>query len=343
VKRSRWNELLGIPNEVKLPNLYQILGLEEQAFSADAVEPAFKERMQRVQSLKSTRHKEFLEFVKGELRRGLRVLGSAEEKKAYDRELADERRDELARLLAPVLATGALFPAAERSIVATAVLELGLSETEASAIIDDELERSGAARGDAAVVGGVAEGLTREAAAELLRAQADRLARLAADAEARAIEAEKIAASPEPLLIPSSTETVKLKKKKKKKTRATQKVPAEQTFCASCHATIPERWKKTGEAERVGARLLCSHCAAPVRAGKACAACTRVFQAGEKTVAGGGSKRLCEICARGAQRLKSCAGCAVFLPKVLFDRGEVVHRDGKLWCRECGTAKSAGS
>ncbi len=379
--RSRWNELLGVPEEIRHPNLYQILGLDEQTFAADQVEPAFRERMSRVQALKSTKHKEFLEFVKGELRRGLRVLTSTEQRRTYDAELRAERIGELRRILVPTLAAGVLVGAAERSLLATAVLDLGMSEPEALAVIEDELARSGAIRVDAPTLGAIPahEGLTAEATAELARVQAESMARLAEAAAVRAMEATRLfeastaAGPPIPLDVPSDGVPVEVpsdavtvaaapgaepKKKKsgerrksksgeKRKPKKSDKLAkiavippplvlkTVQKFCAACHVAIPEHWKKSGVAERVGARLLGSGCTGPIRAGKACAGCSKPLGPADKSISAGGSKRICEKCALGAQRLKVCANCGLILPRAVVERGDVIERDGKFLCKDC--------
>jgi hypothetical protein len=117
--------------------------------------------------------------------------------------------------------------------------------------------------------------------------------------------------------------------------RKPEKRAALFTFCARCGVSIPERWKNTGEAERVGARLLCSACSAPIRAGKACAGCSRKLGPNDKAVSSGGSKRICALCAVGAQRMKVCSRCQVIIPRAAVERGEVVEREGKFLCLDC--------
>lgn len=390
--RSRWNELLGVPEEIRHPNLYQVLGLDEQGFHVEQVEPAFRERMTKVQSLRSTKHKEFLEYVKGELRRALRVLTSVEGRREYDADLHAERVAELRRILVPTLAAGVLVGAAEKALLGTALLDLGMSETEALAVIDSELARSGAVRVDAPTLGAIPahEGITAEALAELARVQAECMARLAEAAALRALEATRVfeastAAPGHPLPLDVPSDAFLLPPSKKKKSKKTSKsgrkkrqksernrivkvkvgtlekvgklerlekledvspvvevaastphpVLSTVKFCAACGVSIPERWRKSGEAERVGARLLCSACTSPIRAGKACAGCSKELGPKEPSVSAGGTKRICARCAAGAQRLKVCASCQVILPRAAVERGEVIERDGKFLCLDC--------
>lgn len=363
MRRSRWNELLSIANEIKSPNLYQILGVDEHDFDAGAIDRGFRERMQHVQSLRSTKHKEFVEFVKGELRRALRILSHPDEKAAYDEELREDRTAELQRILAPTLAAGVLVGAAEKALLATAILDLGMCETDALAVIETELLRSGAVRVDAPTLGVIPahEGLTAQAAAELAQVQAQSMARLAEDAAARAREAIRAVGATEPdTLIPLETpsDTVflpKRKNKKKGKSRVGKRhrkteplatpseeelealaaAPAPPKVCAQCKSAIFEGWQKTGAAERVGSRLLCSACSAPIRTGKACAGCSRKIAWGEKAVAIGGAKKICATCAGSSGRAKVCAGCEMILTRAAFERGEAIEQGGSVWCLDC--------
>jgi hypothetical protein len=417
LKRSRWNELLGLPDELKYPDLYQILGLDPRTFDPRHVDDVFKEQMGKLQAVRSTKHKDFIEFAKGELRRARRVLENEADRAGYDAELARERANELGRLLRPVLAGGTVVPAAEEALVVLA-RELGMTEAEARTVIDAAIARSGATRQDQAAFGDTS-GLTPAARAALAAAEAARLARLAAEAQERAVEAARLAGLdvaakpdasgiPAPLVVLGSTAPTesteaairrvvserlgvqrrkpsdsklealpapvaapepepeparpaaepaptKPRKKKKKKTAASraaasdaleeqkkstveieaisegepepvtetaleavdadeetassshskiQRVPVKKPvvgleFCDACGVSIPARWKTTLEAERVGARLLCSPCV------------------------------------QSAKQLKVCDVCEAILPKIAFERGDAVSRGGKHYCKDC--------
>jgi hypothetical protein len=154
-KRTRYNELLGIPNAIRDPDLYQLLGLDRGAFDPAQVEERYRERMGTLQAIKSPKHKSFIEFLKGELRRARAVLVDARQRAEYDRELLEERREQLTRILDVVLADGALRPAEEQRIQALAA-EVGLFPDEAEAIVDEELRARGARRAPQSDVGAVA-------------------------------------------------------------------------------------------------------------------------------------------------------------------------------------------
>ena len=87
---NRFHELLGLPEEVNDPDYYQMLGIERTVTDAAAIEARFKEQMTRVQHIENPRHKEFIEFLKGELKRARAILTDDGRRKEYDAELAEE-------------------------------------------------------------------------------------------------------------------------------------------------------------------------------------------------------------------------------------------------------------
>ena len=144
-KQTRYNELLGVPNHIRDPDLYQLLGLDRARFDGEAVEGAYKERMASLQAIKSPKHKSFIEFLKGELRRAKTTLVHPGRRAEYDAELYEERRHQLARILDVVLADGVLRQVEEERVRDLA-LEVGLLEAETALLIDEELQARGARR-----------------------------------------------------------------------------------------------------------------------------------------------------------------------------------------------------
>lgn len=153
-KRTRYNELLGISNAVRDPDLYQLLDLDRAAFDPSRVEERYRERMGTLQAIKSPKHKSFIEFLKGELRRARAVLVDERQRAEYDRELLEERRAQLTRILEIVLADGTLRPAEEQRIQVLAA-DVGLFPAEAEAIVADELRARGARRAPQSDLGAV--------------------------------------------------------------------------------------------------------------------------------------------------------------------------------------------
>ena len=106
-------------------------------------------------------------------------------------------------------------------------------------------------------------------------------------------------------------------------------------FCAGCQTSLSERWRETRSAKRLGPRILCLSCYAPIQAGKTCLGCLRRLEPGAQTVAVGKTKRLSKECASRGEYLRVCTGCDVLLPVVAFERREAFAVDGRFYCRDC--------
>lgn len=144
-RKTRYNELLGIPNEIRDPDLYQLLGLSRSGFDPAAVDSAYKEQMGRLQKIRSPKHKSFIEFLKGELRRARTALTTPKRRAEYDAELLEERREQLTMILDVVLADG-VFSEMEEERIRAVASDVGLIPSEIELVIEEELKARGAVR-----------------------------------------------------------------------------------------------------------------------------------------------------------------------------------------------------
>jgi len=142
---NRFHELLGLPEEVSDPDHYQLLGVDRTVTDAAAIEARFKEQMTRVQHIENPRHKEFLEFLKGELKRARATLTDEARRREYDQELSEERGEELRKVLSHMLVDGTLSAVAEVSVI-TEGRNLGLEGAFIRQVVDEELRKAGAKR-----------------------------------------------------------------------------------------------------------------------------------------------------------------------------------------------------
>ena len=142
---TRYHELLGIPADVTDPDYYQLLLLDRAVSDGAKIEAAFKVQMTHLQHIENPKHKEFIEFLKGELKRARGVLADPPRRKEYDQELAKERDDELRKILSHMLLDGTLSSVAEVSVISEGK-SLGMDGTSIQRIIDEELKRAGAKR-----------------------------------------------------------------------------------------------------------------------------------------------------------------------------------------------------
>ena len=83
---------------------------------SSAVDTSYKSQMSKLQAIRSPKHKSFIEFLKGELRRARTSLADQTKRARYDEELLEERRDQLMMILDVALADGMLSPVEEERI-----------------------------------------------------------------------------------------------------------------------------------------------------------------------------------------------------------------------------------
>lgn len=144
-RKTRYNELLGIPNEIRDPDLYQLLGLARVGFDPNAVDAAYRTQMGTLQKIRSPKHKSFIEFLKGELRRARTALTIEKRREEYDAELLEERREQLTMILDVVLADG-VFSTIEEERIRTVAADVGLLSRETDRVLEEELQARGAVR-----------------------------------------------------------------------------------------------------------------------------------------------------------------------------------------------------
>jgi hypothetical protein len=83
----RYSELLDLDAGLETtPNHYQLLGVGRGA-EQPAIKRAFRQRMSKLQQIKSSKHKGFIEMLKEELREANRTLSNASRCRAYDAEV----------------------------------------------------------------------------------------------------------------------------------------------------------------------------------------------------------------------------------------------------------------
>lgn len=142
---TRYQELLGLDPEITQPDYFQLLLLTPETAAPEAIEARFKEQMTKLQMSKSNKHKEFIEYLKGEIKNARRVLSDIQKRREYVDNLRQERLTELRKYLTVLLVDKTLSMAAERMLL-TQARNLGLVRTEATRAIEEELKRAGGRR-----------------------------------------------------------------------------------------------------------------------------------------------------------------------------------------------------
>jgi hypothetical protein len=137
---NRYSELLGLDPAIANPDYYQLLVLVPGRFKDADVEEHFKTQMSRLQEIKSVKHKEFLEFLKGEIKNARRILADPALRKQYDADMLAERVAMLQKFMEPLLVEGTITPREEASILKQG-MELGLTSNAAGRTIEEMIRR----------------------------------------------------------------------------------------------------------------------------------------------------------------------------------------------------------
>ncbi len=185
---TRYNELLGLSPEIADPDYYQLLEIERGWVDAAQVEERFKQQMSKLQQIHSPKHKEFIEFLKGELKKARAILTDPMRRDRYDGEVKAERVAELRRLAAHMLIDRTLSQQGEISLVEEGK-RIGLEIPDVKRVIEEEVKRLGATR----VTSKRTDARTQAAAIEQMRSvarQAEDARITARFAEAKAKHAE---------------------------------------------------------------------------------------------------------------------------------------------------------
>lgn len=185
---TRYNELLGLPIEVGDPDYYQLMELERGWIDGAEVEERFKLQMSKLQSIHSPKHKEFIEFLKGELKKARAILTDGPRRRQYDADVRNERTIELRKLIAHMLVDGTLSQQGEVSLIEEGK-RIGLDIGDVKRVIEEEIGSRGAQRVSAkrtdAGTQAAANSMVRELAHEVEEA---RIAARFAEAKAKHAE-----------------------------------------------------------------------------------------------------------------------------------------------------------
>lgn len=133
---ERYRKLLGIEPSGEVPTHYELLVLERSVTDDAVIEESYKTQMRKLQSIKSTKDKGFLEFLKEELRTARLTLTNAERRKQYDESLIKDAVDAFKSFVKPLMALGLVPKGVFDTMVAKGVAD-GLSEEQAKWVIED--------------------------------------------------------------------------------------------------------------------------------------------------------------------------------------------------------------
>jgi hypothetical protein len=140
---ERYRKLLGIEPSGETPTHYELLVLDRTVTDAVQIEESYKSQMKKLQSVKTSKDKGFLEFLKEELRAARLTLTNAERRKAYDESLAADAIVMFKQFVQPLMAMGTVPKSVFDTMVSKGVHD-GLTPDQASNVIKELAKASNA-------------------------------------------------------------------------------------------------------------------------------------------------------------------------------------------------------
>ncbi|MCK5344922.1 MAG: hypothetical protein KAR20_16040, partial [Candidatus Heimdallarchaeota archaeon] len=99
MSENLYHKLLDINPEVYNPDYYQLLLIEGNNPSPQIIEAQYKKQMSKVQNVRSTKYKDFVEFLKGELKQARRIINDPVQCAKY----VEGRKEESSKTLGDIV------------------------------------------------------------------------------------------------------------------------------------------------------------------------------------------------------------------------------------------------
>ncbi|MEZ6185557.1 MAG: hypothetical protein R3F62_11175 [Planctomycetota bacterium] len=140
---DRYSKLLGIEPAGEIPTHYELLGINREERDEGVIETAYKEKMRALQSIRSSKDKGFIEFLKEELRTARLTLTKDDRRKAYDESLDADSIEGFKDWVKPLLAMGFVPKSVYDLMLQTGVKE-GLKREQAAKLVKELAQEHGA-------------------------------------------------------------------------------------------------------------------------------------------------------------------------------------------------------
>lgn len=134
---ERYRKLLGIEPSGETPTHYELLVIDRSITDLTVIEESYKSQMKKLQQVKTSKDKGFLEFLKEELRTARLTLTNPERRKAYDESLVVDALANFKGFVQPLMAMGTVPHAVFETLVAKGVGD-GLSRAQAVQVIEEQ-------------------------------------------------------------------------------------------------------------------------------------------------------------------------------------------------------------
>lgn len=140
---ERYQKLLGIDPADETPTYYELFCIDRSETDEPTIEAAYKTQIRKLQAIRTSKDKGFIEFLKEELRKARRILTNVERRKEYDVSLQEDAVETFKEFVQPLMALGQITRSVFDTMVAKGVSD-GLEEAVAAQIITEMAAESGA-------------------------------------------------------------------------------------------------------------------------------------------------------------------------------------------------------
>ena len=140
---ERYHRLLGIEPAGEIPTHYELLVIARDVTDPQVIEAAYKEQMKKLQQIRSSKDKGFIEYLKEELRTARLTLTNADKRRAYDESLVEDASKGFRDWVKPMMALGSVPRGVYDTLVAKGVSD-GLTLEQAAQVIREVAAESGA-------------------------------------------------------------------------------------------------------------------------------------------------------------------------------------------------------
>jgi hypothetical protein len=141
-----FHKLLETDPDVLNPDYYQLLGLDPDDITPDEIEAQYKTKMSMLQNVRSTKYKDFIEFLKGQLKSARRTLSEPKSRKRYDIDIHREAIAQLTETIQLFIQISGDLSEIEESEILFRGRQLNLPERAVKKLIEKQLAAFGCKR-----------------------------------------------------------------------------------------------------------------------------------------------------------------------------------------------------
>ncbi|MGE0711399.1 MAG: hypothetical protein AB7N76_30255 [Planctomycetota bacterium] len=140
---DRYQKFLGIEPAEEIPTYYELFDVAKEERDQAVIDNAYKTQIRKLQEIRTSKDKGFIEYLKEELRKAKRVLSTDDLRKAYDESLIADALSSFKDFVGALMVMGHINKGLYDTMVARGV-DSGLAEAQAKSAIEDLAKQHGA-------------------------------------------------------------------------------------------------------------------------------------------------------------------------------------------------------